>query len=84
MGARSLGGSRSSVVCASPSVEVICFAEYHLHGSGAGEVERVGSLTLSLDRDSVDEPMPGLRVGSEIGTGNIGISHDDSVELSVR
>ena len=28
--------------------------------------------------------MPGLGVGSEIGTGNIGISHDDGVELSVR
>ena len=84
MGARSLSGSRTSVVCASSSVEVICFAEYHLHGSGAGEVKRVRSLTLSLDRDGVDEPMPGLGVGGKVGTGDIGIGHDDSVQLQVR
>jgi hypothetical protein len=84
VGARSLSGSRSSVVCASSSVEAQCITEYHLHGSGAGKVERVRSLALSLDRDGVDEPMPGLGVGSKVGTGNIGIGHDDSVQLQVR
>ena len=84
MGTRSLSGSRSSVVCASSSVEVIGNTGYHLHGSGAGKVERVRSLTLSLNRDGVDEPMPGLGVGSKVGTGNIGIGHDDSVQLPVR
>jgi hypothetical protein len=84
VGARSLSGSRSSVVCASSSVEVIGITGYHLHGSGAGEVERVRSLALSLDRDGVDEPMPGLGVGSKVGTGDIGIGHDDGVQLQVR
>jgi hypothetical protein len=84
VGARSLSGSRSGVVCASSSVEVIGNTGYHLHGSGAGKVERVRSLTLGLDRDGVDEPMPGLGVGSKVGTGDIGIGHDDSVQLQVR
>lgn len=57
--------------------------ETSVHGGGAGKVERVGTVTGSLERDGVDEPMPGLGVGSQVGTGNIGISHDDSVDLFV-
>lgn len=84
MGTRSLSGSRSSVVCADLSVDVPSSTEYHLHGSGAGEVERVRSLALGLQRDGVDEPVPGLGVGSKVGTRDIGIGHDDSVDLQVR
>ena len=62
----------------------LCLGGYHLHGSGAGEVEGVGSLAISLDRDGVDEPMPGLGVGGKVGTGDIGIGHNDSVQLQVR
>ena len=62
----------------------LCLGGYHLHGSGAGEVEGVGSLAISLDRDGVDEPMPGLGVGGKVGTGDIGVGHDNGVQLQVR
>lgn len=52
-----------------------------LHGGGAGKVERVGTTTGSLERDGVDEPVPGLGIGGQIGAGDIGIGHDDSVDL---
>lgn len=56
-------------------------ARHGSHGGGAGEVQGVRALSLVGERDGVDKPVPSLGGVGKVGTGYIGIGHDDGVEL---
>lgn len=52
-----------------------------LHGGGTGKVQGVRTLTLGLEGNGVDQPVTGLGGVGEVSSWDIGICHDDSVEL---